>query len=80
MKKKLARAALIALLSLLALGAGGFAFIYFAFDAGEWQKIDPKKLVNLQQTSRIYDGNGALVQALAGTENRTVVPIERIPR
>lgn len=80
MKKKLARAALIALLCLLALGAGGFAFIYFAFDAHEWQKIDLQKLVDLQQTSRVYDGNGALVQALSSSENRTVVPIERIPR
>ncbi len=80
MKKKPVRIALIVLLSLLVLCVGGFAFVYFAFDVPNWQKIDPEKILNLQQTSLVYDGEGNLVQTLQARENRTVVPISRIPR
>lgn len=80
MKKKPVRIALIVLLSLLVLCVGGFAFVYFAFDVPNWQKIDPEKILNLQQTSLVYDGEGQLIQTLQAQENRTVVPISRIPR
>ncbi len=80
MKKKPVRIALIVVSSLLVLCVGGFAFIYFAFDVPNWQKIDPDKILNLQQTSLVYDGEGNLIETLQAQENRTVVPISRIPK
>ena len=32
------------------------------------------------QTSRIYDGNGRLITTLHGQENRTIIPLQRIPK
>ena len=38
------------------------------------------KAPNLAQTSRIYDDDGRLLRTLHGIENRTLVPLKRIPR
>lgn len=79
MRRKGVRILLITLAVLLALPLGAFAFVYFAFDMPSWQRLSPEKLENLMQTSTVYDQSGTLVASLAGAENRTVVPLSRVP-
>ncbi len=62
-----------------ALFVTGAVSAYFVLDIPEWQTLDPAKLEKVAQTSRMYDKNGALVTALQGPENRTVVPLSKIP-
>ncbi|MDR1569063.1 MAG: PBP1A family penicillin-binding protein [Oscillospiraceae bacterium] len=50
------------------------------FDVNNWQKLDTSRIVNVQQTSVIYDKNGDVITTLQGGENRTVVPLESIPQ
>jgi penicillin-binding protein 1A len=35
--------------------------------------------IQLAESSRIYAGNGALITTLHGVENRTIVPLSKIP-
>lgn len=35
--------------------------------------------IKLAQSSKIYDGNGQLLTTFHGTENRTIIPLEKIP-
>lgn len=79
MRKKGVRVLVILLLTLLMIGAGAFLWAYFAFDMPSWQRLSPEKLENLMQTSIVYDRSGVQVAALSGPENRTVVPITRVP-
>ena len=79
MRKKGVRIFFITLILLLALPFGAFAFIYFAFDMPSWQRLSPEKLENLMQTSSVYDSAGTRIASLAGAENRTVVPLSRVP-
>ena len=79
MRKKGVRIFFITLILLLALPFGAFAFIYFAFDMPSWQRLSPEKLENLMQTSSVYDCAGTRIASLAGAENRTVVPLSRVP-
>ncbi|MDR3051704.1 MAG: PBP1A family penicillin-binding protein [Oscillospiraceae bacterium] len=60
-----------------ALGLGVWG--YFALDVAHWQRIDPAKITNLQQTTLIYDNAGAFVTAVQAVEDRTVVSLERVP-
>ena len=64
-------------LAVLALLAAGFALV---FDVAHWQRLDPKKLHALAQTSSVYDGNDALITTVRGAENRTLVSLGDIPR
>lgn len=51
----------------------------YVFEVPRWQTLNPAKLTKLAQTSRMYDKDGALITELRGRENRTVVPLEKIP-
>lgn len=55
------------------------AFV-FVFDVPNWQRLDHEQLRALAQTSSVYDGNGELITEVRGAENRTVLPIDAIPR
>ena len=80
MKKNKGKRAIMAiaviLIALLTLSAAAFVL----FDVGHWQKLDPKKLHALAQTSSIYDKNGELMSTLRGAENRILLPLSDIPR
>ncbi len=66
-------------LALLALVVVLGVWAFFAWDVMHWQRIDPNKITNLQQTTLLYDKEGALMTTVRGTENRTVVPLDRVP-
>lgn len=66
---------LICILFLFALAAA----FYIVFDVSNWQKLDHDRLTNLAQTSLLYDNSGELMSEVRGSENRTVVPLSRIP-
>lgn len=51
----------------------------YVLEIPKWQALDPVKLTRLAQTSRMYDKDGALVTVLRGRENRTVVPLSKVP-
>ena len=74
-KKRILLAAGI-MLAVLVLLVTGFVLI---FDVAHWQRLDPRKLHALAQTSSIYDGNDALITTVRGAENRTLVSLEDIP-
>lgn len=57
-----------------------FAFAYVYFDVASWQKLDSDRLTNLAQTGAILDKDGAFVTSLVGTENRTVISMDSLPR
>ncbi|MEG0766897.1 MAG: transglycosylase domain-containing protein, partial [Clostridia bacterium] len=69
---------ILALIAATLVLVGGMA-VWKIFDMGNWEKLDPDKLLNLQQTSLLYDRAGTLVTSLQGKENRTVVPLSQIP-
>lgn len=52
----------------------------FILQVPKWQTLDPLKLSKLAQTSRLYDQNGSLVTVLRGRENRTIVPLSKVPK
>ena len=56
------------------------AFAYNYFNVSAWQTLDVNKLTNLAQTGAIYDKDGAYVTTLVGTENRTVIAMNDLPR
>ncbi len=53
--------------------------VVFVFDIPHWQSLDVNKLTKLAQTSRMYDTDGALITALRGRENRTVIKLAQVP-
>ncbi|HKV87202.1 MAG TPA: transglycosylase domain-containing protein [Candidatus Dormibacteraeota bacterium] len=65
---------MISSLTLLGTGATVGIVDYFA---GDLPSIDALRTANLMQTTRIYDRNGNLIEALYH-ENRTVVPLSQI--
>lgn len=65
-------------LLIVSLGLGVWA--YFAWDVANWQRIDARKITNLQQTTLLYDSEGALITSVRAVENRTIVPLERVPQ
>ncbi len=66
-------------IALAALSIGAVAWAYFAWDVAHWQRIDPAKITNLQQTTLLYDTNGELITTVRAIENRTIVPLSRVP-
>lgn len=70
------RNVLIALAVLLIAGGVGF---YFAFDVGNWQKLDIEKIVNVPQTGAIYDRNGNFVAKVQSSQDRISVPLAAVP-
>ncbi|MDR0898467.1 MAG: PBP1A family penicillin-binding protein [Oscillospiraceae bacterium] len=58
---------------------GALVMTFGVFEVQHWQPLDTIKLTKLAQTSRLYDREGALVATLRGKENRTTVPLERVP-
>ena len=70
---------LSALLTLFGfLFAGSIAFV-IVFDVPSWQNLDPDRLVNLAQTSSIYDSRDNLLSEMRSHENRSVIPLTDIP-
>ncbi|MEK7817131.1 MAG: biosynthetic peptidoglycan transglycosylase, partial [Actinomycetota bacterium] len=43
-------------------------------------KLDEEDFISLGQTSRIYAADGSLLAEVYGAENRTIVPLNTIPR
>jgi penicillin-binding protein 1A len=43
-------------------------------------EIDSNVLDNLKQSSKIYDKDGHLIESLSGVEDRTIVPLKKIPK
>ena len=56
------------------------SLFYFGFDVPNWQKLDHDRLMNLKQTSRLFDMDGNLISEIRGTENRTSIFLDRIPK
>ena len=75
-KKRLLLAVLGFFLLLLIL----LSAFYVYFDVANWQKLDPDKLHAMAQTSAIYDRHGELLSVVRGAENRTVLPLDQIPK
>ncbi len=80
-KRRRRRIALVTVLSvfLVALIGGTIAFVQM-LDIDSWRSFDPDKLVNLQQTSWLYDMNDAQVVSVHGAENRTKILINTLPK
>ena len=76
-KQTIKRTLLIAAL-VLSLGLAAFLFNYLGVSS--WQRLDVNKLTNLAQSGAIYDQNGVYVTTLVGTENRTVIDMDDLPR
>jgi len=77
-KKQIIRRSLIIAGIVAALGLSAFAFVHF--DVANWQTLDANRLTNLAQTGAIYDKDGAYVTSLVGSENRTVIDMDDLPR
>ena len=56
------------------------AAFYIVFDVGNWQKLDPRRLRSLAQTSCVFDRNEELITKLRGAEDRTLLRLSDIPR
>lgn len=66
------------------LSTAGIAVVFLLifivrFDVLNWQKLDHRKLTALAQTSSMYDSEGNLMTKIRGTEDRTVIALEKIP-
>lgn len=59
--------------------AAGFAF-FMVFDVASWQTLDPARLHGLAQTSSVFDAQGELMSEVRGTENRTLVALDDVPK
>ena len=57
-----------------------FSACYVWLDVGSWQTLDPAKLHDLAQTSSLYDGHGNLMSVVRGSENRSSLSLNEIPR
>ena len=57
----------------------GVGIAWKVFDVEHWQKLDMSKILNVQQTSVLYDKDGNVITTLQGAENRTVVDIAQLP-
>ncbi|MBQ7304842.1 MAG: transglycosylase domain-containing protein, partial [Clostridia bacterium] len=77
-KKQIVKRIILIVAIVATLALGGFAYVYF--DVPSWQTLDVNKLTNLAQTGAIYDKDGAYVTTLVGTENRTVIDMDDLPR
>lgn len=77
-KKQIVKRIILIVAIVAVLAMGGFAYVYF--DVPSWQTLDVNKLTNLAQTGAIYDKDGAYVTTLVGTENRTVIDMDDLPR
>jgi len=76
-KQAIKRGILIAgLVAFLVVSALAFNYL----GVSSWQTLDVSKLSNLAQTGAIYDKDGAYVTTLVGTENRTVIDMDDLPR
>ena len=65
--------------SVIAMLAAAILAFVLIFDVANWQRLDPKRLHALAQTSSLYDRNGELISELRGTENRTVISLSEVP-
>lgn len=77
-KKQAIKRGAIILAVVAGLSLAAFAYVYF--DVASWQTLDVDKLTNLAQTGAIYDKDGQYVTTLVGTENRTVIDMDTLPR
>ena len=77
-KKQIVKRIILIVAIVAVLAMGSFAYVYF--DVPSWQTLDVNKLTNLAQTGAIYDKDGAYVTTLVGTENRTVIDMDDLPR
>ncbi|MBQ7865844.1 MAG: transglycosylase domain-containing protein, partial [Clostridia bacterium] len=77
-KKQIVKRIILIVAIVATLALGGFAYV--DFDVPSWQTLDVNKLTNLAQTGAIYDKDGAYVTTLVGTENRTVIDMDDLPR
>ncbi|MBP3637850.1 MAG: PBP1A family penicillin-binding protein [Clostridia bacterium] len=77
-KKQVIKRGILITAMIAALALAGYAWFYF--DVPSWQTLDTTKLTNLAQTGAIYDMNGDYVTTLVGTENRTVIDMDDLPR
>lgn len=62
----------------MVIAVGGIGWT--VFDVPNWQSLDIAKIVDVQQVSELYDSDGELIATLQGSENRTVVGLEQIPK
>lgn len=72
--------ALIVIAALICLALVGLVAFFLIFDVASWQQLDHEKLFSLAQTTSIYDRDGVKISEVRGTENRTLIPIEEIPK
>lgn len=72
--------ALIVIGALFCLALVGLVAFFLIFDVASWQQLDHEKLFSLAQTTSIYDRDGVKISEVRGTENRTLIPIEEIPK
>lgn len=56
------------------------ALFISVFDVFSWQMLDKTLLASLAQTTSLYDRNGDLLSEVRGTENRTLVRLDDIPK
>ena len=59
--------------------AGALIWLVWQLDLPHWQRLDIDKLVNVRQTTLVYDRDGRAAGSLYGSENRVVVPLSAIP-
>ena len=77
-KKQAVKRGILIAAVIAALALAAYTWVYF--DVPSWQTLDTAKLTNLAQTGAIYDMNGDYVTTLVGTENRTVIDMDDLPR
>lgn len=74
--KRILRGALLALL--VAVIAGGAALVRY-LDIPSWEKLDPDKILRLDQTLHVYDRAGQPAATVHSLENRTSIPLSEVP-
>lgn len=56
-----------------------FTSAYYILGVNTWKDLTPEKIIDLQESLRIYDKNGKLISLLNAGENRTKIEIETLP-
>lgn len=67
-----------AALALLVLAGTGFAV--FVLGVPNWQKLDVGKITRAPQRGYIFDRDGQVLSVIKGTQDRVVLPADKIPR
>lgn len=64
------------------MGVAGTVIFFFSYLMGlnEWKKFDPKKVLQMQQTTLVYDNAGSEVKGLYDKENRVNIKLNQIPK